>query len=222
MILSYLAQYTRTKKITFSKLTDEDFSKIGKFLDEYGGNGFSHLVYLNDKNVYFDKTNTVMIMYRPVQNSVIVLGDPIGKKENFVEAINDFIIYCNEYHMNVCFYEINGENLELYCDQGFRFVKVGQDATLNLNEFSLVGKKNRTWRHVINNFDKGNYEFKVEEATDNLLSQMKVVSDKWLGNKNEMGFSLGFFDDDYLKRTKLHVYIKTMSYLLLQIFNLLR
>ncbi|MDU5921810.1 MAG: phosphatidylglycerol lysyltransferase domain-containing protein, partial [Finegoldia magna] len=168
LILSYLAQYTRTKKITFSKLTDEDFSKIDKFLDEYGGNEFSHLVYLNDKNVYFDKTNTVMIMYRPVQNSVIVLGDPIGKKDNFVEAINDFIIYCNEYHMNVCFYEINGENLELYCDQGFRFVKVGQDATLNLNEFSLVGKKNRTWRHVINNFDKGNYEFKVEEATDNL------------------------------------------------------
>ena len=203
LILSYLAQYTRTKKITFSKLTDEDFSKIGKFLGEYGGNEFSHLVYLNDKNVYFDKTNTVMIMYRPVQNSVIVLGDPIGKKENFVEAINDFIIYCNEYHMNVCFYEINGENLELYCDQGFRFVKVGQDATLNLNEFSLVGKKNRTWRHVINNFDKGNYEFKVEEATDNLLSQMKVVSDKWLGNKNEMGFSLGFFDEDYLKRTKI-------------------
>lgn len=203
LILSYLAQYTRTKKITFSKLTDEDFSKIGKFLDEYGGNEFSHLVYMNDKNVYFDKTNTVMIMYRPVQNSVIVLGDPIGKKENFVEAINDFIIYCNEYHMNVCFYEINGENLELYCDQGFRFVKVGQDATLNLNEFSLVGKKNRTWRHVINNFDKGNYEFKVEEATDNLLSQMKVVSDKWLGNKNEMGFSLGFFDEDYLKRTKI-------------------
>ena len=203
LILSYLAQYTRTKKITFSKLTDEDFSKIDKFLDEYGGNEFSHLVYLNDKNVYFDKTNTVMIMYRPVQNSVIVLGDPIGKKENFVEAINDFIIYCNEYHMNVCFYEINGENLELYCDQGFRFVKVGQDATLNLNEFSLVGKKNRTWRHVINNFDKGNYEFKVEEATDNLLSQMKVVSDKWLGNKNEMGFSLGFFDEDYLKRTKI-------------------
>lgn len=203
LILSYLAQYTRTKKITFSKLTDEDFSKIGKFLDEYGGNEFSHLVYLNDKNVYFDKTNTVMIMYRPVQNSVIVLGDPIGKKDNFVEAINDFIIYCNEYHMNVCFYEINGENLELYCDQGFRFVKVGQDATLNLNEFSLVGKKNRTWRHVINNFDKGNYEFKVEEATDNLLSQMKVVSDKWLGNKNEMGFSLGFFDEDYLKRTKI-------------------
>ena len=203
LILSYLAQYTRTKKITFSKLTDEDFSKIGKFLDEYGGNEFSHLVYMNDKNVYFDKTNTVMIMYRPVQNSVIVLGDPIGKKDNFVEAINDFIIYCNEYHMNVCFYEINGENLELYCDQGFRFVKVGQDATLNLNEFSLVGKKNRTWRHVINNFDKGNYEFKVEEATDNLLSQMKVVSDKWLGNKNEMGFSLGFFDEDYLKRTKI-------------------
>ena len=203
LILSYLAQYTRTKKITFSKLTDEDFSKIDKFLDEYGGNEFSHLVYLNDKNVYFDKTNTVMIMYRPVQNSVIVLGDPIGKKDNFVEAINDFIIYCNEYHMNVCFYEINGENLELYCDQGFRFVKVGQDATLNLNEFSLVGKKNRTWRHVINNFDKGNYEFKVEEATDNLLSQMKVVSDKWLGNKNEMGFSLGFFDEDYLKRTKI-------------------
>lgn len=203
LILSYLAQYTRTKKITFSKLTDEDFSKIGKFLDEYGGNEFSHLVYLNDKNVYFDKTNTVMIMYRPVQNSVIVLGDPIGKKDNFVEAINDFIIYCNEYHMNVCFYEINGENLELYCDQGFGFVKVGQDATLNLNEFSLVGKKNRTWRHVINNFDKGNYEFKVEEATDNLLSQMKVVSDKWLGNKNEMGFSLGFFDEDYLKRTKI-------------------
>ena len=97
-----------------------------------------------------DRTNTVMIMYRPVKNSVIVLGDPIGKKENFVEAIDDFIVYCNEYHMNVCFYEINGENLELYCDQGFRFVKVGQDATVDLTQFSLVGKKNRTWRHVLN------------------------------------------------------------------------
>lgn len=203
LILSYLAQYTRTQKLTFTKLSDKDFERIDEFLNEYGGNEFSHLIYLNDKNVYFDKTNTVMIMYRPVRNSVIVLGDPIGNKENFVEAIDDFIIYCNEYHMNVCFYEINGENLELYCDQGFRFVKVGQDATLDLTQFSLVGKKNRTWRHVLNNFDKGNYEFKVQEPTKELISEMKVVSDNWLGNKNEMGFSLGFFDIDYLKRTKI-------------------
>lgn len=203
LILSYLAQYTRTQKLTFTKLSDKDFERIDEFLNKYGGNEFSHLIYLNDKNVYFDKTNTVMIMYRPVRNSVIVLGDPIGNKENFVEAIDDFIIYCNEYHMNVCFYEINGENLELYCDQGFRFVKVGQDATLDLTQFSLVGKKNRTWRHVLNNFDKGNYEFKVQEPTKELISEMKVVSDNWLGNKNEMGFSLGFFDIDYLKRTKI-------------------
>lgn len=144
-----------------------------------------------------------MIMYRPVNNSVIVLGDPIGVKENFVEAIDEFINYCSEYHMNVCFYEINGENLELYCDQGFRFVKVGQDATLDLTEFSLVGKKNRTWRHVINNFDKGNFQFKVEEPSESLLLNMKRVSDNWLGGKNEMGFSLGFFDENYLKRTKI-------------------
>ena len=203
LLISYISQYTRTKKIEFKKLTDEDFETISEFFDKYGGNEFSHLVFLNDKNVYFNKTKTVMIMYRPVNNSVIVLGDPIGVKENFVEAIDEFINYCSEYHMNVCFYEINGENLELYCDQGFRFVKVGQDATLDLTEFSLVGKKNRTWRHVLNNFDKGDFQFKVEEPTENLLSNMKRVSDNWLAGKNEMGFSLGFFDEKYLKRTKI-------------------
>ncbi len=203
LILSFAFQYTRTEKMKFKKLTDEEFDKISEFLEKYDGNEFSHLVYLNDKNVFFDKTNTVMIMYRPMNNTVIVLGDPIGEKENFIEAVNEFIIYCNKYHMNVCFYEINGENLELYCDQGFRFIKVGQDATVNLNEFSLVGKKNRTWRHVLNNFDKGNFDFRVEEMTDDLLFKMKKVSDLWLQGKSEMGFSLGFFDEDYLKRTKV-------------------
>ncbi|MGL5577022.1 MAG: phosphatidylglycerol lysyltransferase domain-containing protein, partial [Sarcina sp.] len=38
-----------------------------------------------------------------------------------------------------------------------------------------------------------------------LVSKLKVISDEWLNGKKEMGFSMGFFDSEYIKKSPIGI-----------------
>lgn len=196
-------QFTRFKRVDFIPVVMEDVERFRDFLEKYPGNEFTHLFYLYDKNLFFNHKETVMMMYRPENDFIIVLGDPIGEETDFEDAIDEFMIWADSCNMKVIFYEISGKKLEYYCDQGYKFLKIGQEAFVDLSQFTLTGKKNKSWRHVKNNFEKFQFTFEVSEPTDEFIHQLKEVSDSWLGSRQELRFSLGFFDEDYLKKSKI-------------------
>jgi phosphatidylglycerol lysyltransferase len=105
------------------------------------------------------------------------------------------------------FYQIGQNYLDLYIAQGMTFLKIGEEAYVPLRDFSLEGKKNKRLRQSCNRFEKQGYSFQVLEPreVEPLLGEIKTVSDVWLSHKNtgEKGFSLGFFDADYLQRLPL-------------------
>ena len=41
--------------------------------------------------------------------------------------------------------------------------------------------------------------------TSELLKEIREISDKWLDGRKEMGFSMGFFDEDYINNGPLGV-----------------
>lgn len=106
----------------------------------------------------------------------------------------------DNYDYQLVFYEINESFTMLLHEYGFDFIKTGEEGLVKLSEFTLQGKKRRAQRALMNKFEREGYEFSFVEPpfTDELMAELQAVSDSWLGKQVEKGFSLGFFDEDYL------------------------
>ena len=105
------------------------------------------------------------------------------------------------------FYEIGKEHLHQYADFGLTFVKLGEEATVDLTAFTLEGAQGARYRQVISGWRRTVAAFAVVAAGEvcrGACRQLRRVSDDWLHAKAgaEKGFSLGFFDEAYCRASR--------------------
>lgn len=165
----------------------------------------SNLVYLRDKALLFHPSGESFLMYAVKGRSWVVMGDPVGPQEQWPELIGQFRDLVDRYDGWPVFYQVSAETMGVYVDQGFSLLKLGEEARVKLSDFNLEGKRRQDFRTARNKHTKQGFTFKVlapNEITP-YLAQLKSVSDTWLKSKNgkEKGFSLGFYDEDYLRRS---------------------
>ena len=80
-------------------------------------------------------------------------------------------------------------------------MKFGEMAHVPLDTFTLEGKSGRRFRTAVNKLDNKGYKFEVlQPPFDNaLMATLRQISDSWLDGRQEKGFSLGYFDEEYIK-----------------------
>lgn len=187
------------KKFTCSNI---DLESVIAFLNENEGNHLAHLIFLKDKKIYMTSNQQVMIVYQKIGNKFIVLGDPLGKKEYLVDAIKEFEHFCSlQKHIPV-YYQISAKFLSYYHDIGYRFFKLGEEAIVDLDKFTVEGKKGAKLRTERNKFIKQGYQFKVSNPPHSveLIEELRNVSNSWLDNRKEKGFSVSFFSEEYVSQ----------------------
>lgn len=179
-----------------------DFNKVNRVLNTYGGNALAHLAYLNDKSLFWNQDEDVFIMYRRAGDKLVVMGDPIGNKMAFSNAITSFQEYADIYGLTPLFYQVEKDYLPVYHEAGYQFFKLGEEAFVNLETFTLSGKKGKSLRAVKNKFEREGYTFEwiAPPFSHDLFMQLEQVSNEWLNGRREKGFSLGFFSEDYLNK----------------------
>jgi phosphatidylglycerol lysyltransferase len=102
------------------------------------------------------------------------------------------------------FYEVGADTLPVYIDLGLTFLKLGEEARVDLGRFSLDGGERKGLRRVLRDAERARAEFSVVTVArvPELLPALRAVSAEWLAQKRvrEKGFSLGWFDESYLRR----------------------
>lgn len=165
---------------------------------------YAHLAVLGDKSLLFSESGRSFLMYGVAGRSWVALGDPVGPPEEHAELVWRFREEVDRFGGWAVFYEIGTRNLPLYLDLGLTLVKVGEEAEIDLSGFSMEGAAWKSLRHQRNKLERDGCRFEVlpAEAVPALLPELKRVSDEWLESKRtrEKGFSLGYFDADYLAR----------------------
>ncbi len=163
----------------------------------------SSLALLGDKSLLLNKQHSAFLMYGVQKRSWIVLGDPVGPKAERAELIWQFRELVDRYDGWPVFYQVEPENLSLYLDQGLTILKLGEEARVPLESFDIMGSKRRKLRQTVNHCEKERCEFSIVPVPQvpALLTDLKLISDAWLNEKkvSEKGFSLGYFDETYLK-----------------------
>ncbi len=165
---------------------------------------YANLALLGDKTFLFSQTGKCFIMYRIEGRSWVAMGDPVGPVAEWSDLVWQFREVCDRYDGWTVFYEVGSENLHLYLDLGLKLLKLGEEARLPLETFSLEGSARKSLRQICRKLEREGYTFELvpPENTAAHLPEFKQISDAWLAQKKtkEMGFSLGFFDLEYLKR----------------------
>jgi phosphatidylglycerol lysyltransferase len=163
-----------------------------------------YLVYLRDKALLFNPERTAFLMYAVQGNTWVAYGDPVGDPAADRQLIRQFFGRCDDYGGTPVFYQVPKESLHRYADFGLTFVKLGEEAWVPLDTFHLDGADRKPFRLVLNRFSRGGQTFRVvpREEVAAILPELRAVSDDWLREKAaaEKGFSLGFWDDDYVRR----------------------
>lgn len=189
----------------FNSIQSFNADRVRKVIDQFGGNETSHLAFLRDKNLYFYQTDgedQLFFMYRKKYDRLVVMGDPVGNQAVLREAIRQFVREADRYDYEIVFYEVSSDLTLLLHEFGFDFIKTGESGLVTLADFTLAGKKQRSQRALMHKFDREGYVFDVVKPPfdDALMAELKKVSDSWLGNEVEKGFSLGFFDPYYINQ----------------------
>ncbi|MBP1309398.1 bifunctional lysylphosphatidylglycerol flippase/synthetase MprF [Paenibacillus sp. 1182] len=187
---------------SIANLPDEqELDKLKEFLERQGGNLVSHMLFLGDKYLYWTKNEQVVIPYARSRDKLIVLGDPLGPKERVSEAIQEFQRFADRYALTAVFYQASPEYLSIYHENGYRFFKLGEEALVPLESFTLTGKSNQALRSAKNRFDREGYSFEIIQPPleASLIEEMRHVSNIWLDGRKEKGYSLGWFKESYLQ-----------------------
>jgi phosphatidylglycerol lysyltransferase len=198
---------TRVKRGKFSYPSEEDLDKLVDFLNNHSGNIMTHLLFLKDKYFYYSGDDQMLIPFAQAKDKLVVLGEPIGNQKKLKECLIEFREFADTYKLTPVFYEISDENYSVYHDLGYEFFKLGEEATVDLLKFDLSGKKKKDLRLARNKVESGELDFQIINPPfeEGFIRELSEVSDEWLGKRSEKGFSMGWFDEEYLNRTPIAV-----------------
>ena len=163
----------------------------------------AHLALLGDKYLLFDPDRTAFIMYGAEGRSWIAMGDPVGEATAGRALAWDFREMCDRAGRWPVFYQVGEDHMPLYIDMGLALIKLGEEARVPLNTFSLEGGKGKNLRRTHRQLSDAGCVFEMAEPPLNevLMTELRLVSDRWLAEKHaaEKGFSLGFFQPNYIR-----------------------
>jgi phosphatidylglycerol lysyltransferase len=164
----------------------------------------AYLVALADKAVCFSATRQSFLMYGVEGDSWVAMGDPVGEASEAEELVWDFRQRCDQAGARTVFYEVSADTLPLYLDLGLSLFKLGEEAKVPLEDFSLEGSAHKNLRHALARAERDGCEFAIWEPAEvrARIAELQTISEAWLAERNtrEKGFSLGFFSPDYVGR----------------------
>lgn len=162
------------------------------------------LAFLGDKYLYWyqeDGVDRAVFQFAMENNKCVVMSDPISQPGYLDQAISKILADAELANISVVFYEVNQETTLVLHDYGYDFMKFGEMAHVPLESFTLEGKAGRKFRTAVNKLENKGYTFEVVEPPfdDKLMDNLRKISDSWLDGRQEKGFSLGYFDEEYIK-----------------------
>lgn len=162
----------------------------------------AHLALLGDKLFHFSASGGAFLMYGERGRSRIVMGDPVGKEEEWDELLWSFNLRAEDEGIRVCYYEISATSMSLYVDMGMRLFKLGEEAFVPLEKFSLEGPAASRLRQARSRAQRDDLQFEIwtPSQVEVGMAMLRDLSDQWLGehHASEKSFSLGRFDETYL------------------------
>ncbi|MGC4071680.1 MAG: phosphatidylglycerol lysyltransferase domain-containing protein [Nibricoccus sp.] len=182
-----------------------DQARAREIILAHGRNPLDEFALAADKQLFFPTSNHTVVVYALWRDFALTLADPIGPKADLPAALKEFVEFCREQDWQPVFYQIDGDNLDAYRALGFTAFKIGENARIPLQGWSLSGRKFQDMRTAINRASREGVTFHWypgEGPLDyGIEAQLAQVSAEWLehGKRREMAFDMGAFSPSEIR-----------------------
>jgi phosphatidylglycerol lysyltransferase len=188
--------------------TPEEKTRAETLISKYGRTALARACLFEDKSYYFGPDETVTT-YAASKRGAIILGDPIGPEDKTLTAIKGFRDLCGKNDWTPAYASTLPDHLDAYRAAGYESICIGYEAIVPLKDFTLEGSQNKDLRYSVNRMEKSGYQAEVHAPPldARLIRSLRVISDAWLTSQHggEMGFSNGWFNDDYIRNSHVIV-----------------
>jgi phosphatidylglycerol lysyltransferase len=184
-----------------------DHRAAEEILTAHGRCALDYFALWPDKSVFLPRSRDAFVAYRASGNFAVVLGDPIGPSGRMEEVVREFSAFCARSDWEPVFHQALPDFWAVYQSMGYRRLKLGDEAVVDLARFTLEGRAQKELRHAVRRLEREGYraEYVDPPASDEVMAQVKQISDEWLRARGhrERRFTLGRFEDRYVRATRL-------------------
>ena len=169
----------------------------------YGGSSQDLFKTWPDKHQFFSSTNDGVVSFGTANGIALCLGDPAAADRTALRRVlTEFLDFCDANGWEPAFHQAGPRFLNLYREEGLVPLRIGAEAIVPVERFSLAGRKMKGLRGVTNRFARAGYRAVRHEPPlpADLLRRLREVSDAWLTlpGRRERGFTLGQFTEAYV------------------------
>ncbi|MGB3549732.1 MAG: bifunctional lysylphosphatidylglycerol flippase/synthetase MprF [Candidatus Binatus sp.] len=160
------------------------------------------LALMGDKSFLFSSSGNSFLMYAKRGRSWVGLFDPVGRFEEWPELVWRFVELADKHGGRAAFYQVRPDSLPLYLDAGLRVVKVGEEACIYLERFSLEGSERYGLRQALKRGEREGLTFQIL-TPQRVCQQQDVlneISERWLGHHRgaERRFSVAGYEPRFV------------------------
>ena len=144
-----------------------------------------------DKSYYFTSDEAAFLAYRVLGGVAIVSGDPIGPPDRFDELISSFVAHAHARDWRLAILGASEQWLPLYGRHGLHALYHGDEAVVDVEEFSLDGRAIRKVRQSVHRLGREGYVARVlrpSEIDRALRDDLEGLARAWRGDAPERGF----------------------------------
>jgi phosphatidylglycerol lysyltransferase len=177
-----------------------------RLIEQFGDSSQDFFKSWPDKHLFFSEARDGVVAYGTSNAVALTLGDPVARDPTaFRTLLDEFIDFCDRNGWHIAVHQATPVHLPAYRDAGLIAMKIGGEAIVDLETFSVAGKKMKSFRGVLNRYEREGLHAAVYQPplSDDVVVRLRNVSEEWLtiSGRRERGFTLGQYSDDYVRRS---------------------
>ncbi|MFF4831306.1 phosphatidylglycerol lysyltransferase domain-containing protein [Streptomyces sp. NPDC001315] len=175
-------------------LTEDDEKRLRALLEQQGErDSLGYFALRREKSVVWSPTGKAAVAYRVVGGVSLASGDPIGDPEAWPGAIEPWLAEARVHGWIPAVMGASEEAGTVYGRHGLDALELGDEAIVEVAEFTLEGRAMRTVRQAYNRVKRAGYGVRIRRHEDITADEMAYLvrrADDWRDGATERGFSM--------------------------------
>lgn len=178
-----------------------ELSNAYEYLSEFSLDSQHYLSINKESTLFYSKSVKGMISYILIGKRAMSIGDPVCKVECLEAFTKEYLSYCKDNNIKAIFNSVSEKMLDVLNRQEFTVLQYGQEAILDLSNYTLAGGKKAALRRNYNSVEKSFTIVKeycpLKYRDKDLEEEINKLSKEWYSNKSyRVCYTIGELDFD--------------------------
>ena len=159
----------------------------------HGPDTLSYFKLRGDLERHFSADGRAFVAFRVHHAVLLLAGDPVGPADAIAGLLRDICAYADEHGLKVGAVGASEAFSELARDAGLGRFYLGDEAIVDTNTFTLVGRPIRKVRQAVSRVTAAGYTTQLARLRDldaDTADALEAISERWRDGHPERGFSM--------------------------------